>query len=121
GPGHLIVQAEHLSYAFAQERAIVRPWPEAPDVHAPKIERWLALDHPFGQILPGPARAGDTDGVEPGGDEQMAQFRGLAEDEIIVRGEAFRAVDKFCELAHLEGRDAMFAVFERLRKFVPRW
>jgi hypothetical protein len=69
------MQAEHLGNTFAQERAIIRPRPKATDINTPKIECWLAFDQPFGQIFPGAASAGDSDGIKTGGNEKIFQFR----------------------------------------------
>jgi hypothetical protein len=49
GPGHLVVQAEHLNHPLAEKFAVVGPLAEAPHIHAPQVEAGLAVDDPLGQ------------------------------------------------------------------------
>src|ERR1051326_3694975 len=119
GPGHLVVEPEHLGDAFPEEGPVIGPGPETADVDRPQVEGGLAVDDPFGEVFPGAAGAGDADGVEAGGDEEALQFGRLAEDELIVGSEAFGAVDEAGEGAGLEGGDAPAAVAERFGEFLP--
>src|SRR6185503_10543588 len=88
-PCHLVMKAQDFGYALAQERAVVRPWGEAPDVHTPKIDGRLSFDHPFGEVFSSAARTGDADRVESGSDEEVLEFRRFAKDEVVVRRKAF--------------------------------
>src|SRR5438445_4834065 len=119
GPGHLVVQTENLRDALTQKGAVVRPRSETANVHRPKVNRGLSFDDPFGKIFSRSAGARDADGVEAGGDEQISQFRRLAQDEVVVGRETLRPVDEPGELAGFQRGDAPLAVLERLRKFFP--
>ena len=66
---------------------------EAPDVHAPEVERRLAADDPLGHHLADAAGAGQPVRAESGGHEQPAHG-GLAEAELAVGRERLRAVDQ---------------------------
>src|SRR3546814_14301691 len=59
---------------------------------------------PLGERLPGAAAGGDAEGVEAGADEEVRQLRRLAEDEVAVRREAFRAVDELLDAGGLQRR-----------------
>src|SRR3546814_11769087 len=50
------------------------------------------------------AAGGDAEGVEAGADEEVRQLRRLAEDEVAVRREAFRAVDELLDAGGLQRR-----------------
>ena len=119
GPGHLVVQAEDLGGALAQEGAVVGVRPEPADIHGPQVHRRLALGHPLGQVLARAAGAGDAEGVEPGRHEQAAQLRRLAQEEVVVRGEALRAVDELGELGLLQRGNAPAAGPQRLGEPFP--
>jgi len=66
---------------------------KAQDVHRPEVKRRLAPHHPVGQHPARAAARGDAEGVEAGADIHVGAFRRLAQNEIAVRGKAFRAVD----------------------------
>ena len=84
--------------------------PEPPDVHLPQVELGLAIDDPRRDLAPDPTGAGDAVRREPGGDEEAADLR-LAEDELVVRGEALRAVDDAVDARVGHRRDAQDGAF----------
>ena len=57
--------------------------------------------YPLGQRPPGAAGAGDAEGVEAGTDVEVPQLRRLAEDEVAVRRERFRAIDQLLDAGGL--------------------
>src|SRR5690606_6641455 len=74
-PGHGIVFAVGLERAREDPAAVAVQRAEATDVHRPQIHRRLAPVDPFGERAARPAGAGDAEGVEPGADEEPAEFR----------------------------------------------
>ena len=79
----------------------------------------MPFDNPFREIFSSAAGAGDADGVEAGGDKEVSQLGGFAQDEVVVGREAFGAVDEFREPAGFQRRNAPAAILERFREFVP--
>src|SRR3954451_10050441 len=66
--------------------------PESADVHLPQVELGLAVDDPRRDLATDAARPGDAVGRETGRDEEAPDLR-LAQDELVIRREAFWAVD----------------------------
>src|SRR3546814_338074 len=78
--------------------------PAVPDGPRHEVVGRLAHMDPLGGRLPGAAAGGDAEGVEAGADEEVRQLRRLAEDEVAVRREAFRAVDELLDAGGLQRR-----------------
>ena len=74
---------------------------------------------PFGQRAPGAAGGRDADRVEAGGDEEVPQLRRLAEDELVVRGEALRAVVEHLDPGLGEHRDPRDRAVHQDREVIP--
>ena len=92
---------------------------EAADVDRPQVHRRLAGGDPVGKRAAGAARRGDTEGVEAAADVEPTHLRGLAEDEIAIRRERFRAVDQLLDARVLERRHAYERLFHQLLEVVP--
>ena len=99
------MHTEDLRDAIMQPGHIAVERCEAADVHAGEIGGGRSVDDPLGQCPPRPARRGDADRVEPGSDEEVGALRRLAEDELVVRREALRAVVELLETGALQGWD----------------
>ena len=66
---------------------------EVADVHFPDVVAGLTVKDPMRHHLTDAARPGQPVGAEAGGDEEAADF-GLAEAELVIRGERLRAIDQ---------------------------
>ena len=65
-----------------------------PDIHIPDIHLRAACIHPVGQRHTGTARRLNADRIKAGCDKEIAQLRGFPQQIAIIRGEAFRPVEK---------------------------
>ncbi len=113
------MQAEGLDGALPEPIGARGVGAEAPDVHVEKIHRRLAADDPFGEQLARAAAVGDAGGVESRGDEIIAHLGRLAEDEIAVRREALRAVEKRFHARFLQRRHPVDGVRHQRLELVP--
>jgi hypothetical protein len=93
--------------------------PEPADVHGPEVEGRLAGRDPLGQRLARTAGARDAERIEAAADEQAAQLRCLAENEIAIRGEGLRAVDQLLDARGLERRHADQRLLHQRLEMVP--
>ena len=84
----------------------------AADVVAPEVQRGIALRDPVGQRLAQPAGALDADGVEPGRNKIVAHLRRLADVELVIRGEAFRAAEELAPADFLQQRHPFHGILE---------
>ena len=105
-PVHGVEQAERLDRAVLQITAVALERHDAPDVDVPEIHRRMAVDDPVGEHLAGAARRLDADRIEAGGDEQVADFRRLAEEIAVIGREALRPVEEQLDAGLPENRDA---------------
>jgi hypothetical protein len=86
------VEAENLADAVAQPLVVPVERGEPPDVDADEIRGRLACRDPLGECFARPAGGRDAYRVEARSHEEVPQGGGLAEDELVVRGEALRSV-----------------------------
>src|SRR5271165_2359582 len=118
-PRHGVVQAEDLADPVVQPLVVPVEGGEAADVDRGQVQVRLSRRDPLGQRPPGTARGRDADRVEAGGDEEVPQLRRLAEDELVVRGEALRAVVEHLDPGLGEHRDALYGTVHEDREVVP--
>src|SRR5262249_56392018 len=78
---------------------------ETANVDRPEIEGWLTVGDPFGKRHAGAAAGRDAEGVKASAHKDAANLGRLAEDEIAIRREAFRAVDEFLDARPLHSRN----------------
>ncbi len=104
---HGVEQAQPLGGAFAQVMAVSLEGLHAANIYIAQIHRRQAVPDPVHQHLADPARALNADGVESAGDEQIADFRGFAEEIAIIRREAFGAIEKGLDTGFGEDRQAL--------------
>ena len=119
GPGDGVVQAEDLRDPVVQPLVVAVERREAAYVDAGQVHRRLAVHDPLGQGATGTARARDADRVESRGYEEVPHLRRLAEDELVVRGEALRAVVELADARLLERRDPVDCVLHQRREVLP--
>ena len=113
------MQAEDLGHPVVQPLVVAVEGGEAADVDRGQVQARLALGDPFGQRPPGAAGRGDADRVEAGADEEVPQLRGLAQDELVVRGEALRAVVEHLDPGLSQHRDPVDRAVHEDREVVP--
>ena len=113
------MQAEDLGYPVVQPLVVAVEGGEAADVDRGQVQAGLALGDPLGQRPPGAAGRGDADRVEAGADEEVPQLRGLAQDELVVRGEALRAVVEHLDPGLGQDRDPVDRAVHQDREVVP--
>src|ERR1041384_1057558 len=82
---------------------------EAVNIDRPEIEGRLALGDPFGERHAGTTSGRDTERVEPGADIYAANLGSLAENEVAIGREAFRAIDELLDARRLHGRNAAYS------------
>ena len=114
-----VVQAEDLADPVVQPLRVAVEGGEAPDVNRGQVQARLALDDPLGQRPARAARGRDAEGVEARGHEEVPQLRGLAEDELAVRGEALRAVVELLDAGLGQRRDPDDPVLHQDREVLP--
>ena len=118
-PGHRVVQAQDLGHPVVQPLVVAVERGEAADVDRGQVGARVALDDPLGQ---GPARAarrGDADRVEAGRDEEVVYLRRFAQEELVVRGEALRAVVELLDAGLGQGRDPADGAVHQDGEVVP--
>ena len=76
-------------------------------------------DDPLGQRPAGPARGGDADRVEARRDEEVAHLRRLAQDELVVGGEALRSVVELAYPRLRQRRDAQHRAVHQHGEVLP--
>src|SRR4029077_16153626 len=86
------MQAQNFADPVMQPLVVAVEPGEAPDVHRGQVEARLTLDDPIRPRPPGAARGRDAHGVEACPHEEVPQFWSLTENELVVWGEALRAV-----------------------------
>ncbi len=114
-----VVLAVGLERALAGPGAVLVQPGEAADVHGPQIHRLFAGRHPLGQHPTGAPGRGNAESVEPGTDEEAAQFRRLAEDEVAVGRERFRPVDHLLDAGGFQSRKPGKSGFHVLLEVIP--
>ena len=92
---------------------------ETADVDGPEVIGRGPGGDPFCEGHACPAPGGDAEGVEARADIEVAQFRRLAQDEIPVRGKAFRPVDQLFDACGGQGWHARQGVFHELAVVIP--
>ena len=118
-PGHGIMQPERFLDAVVQPALIVVEGGKATDIDRPKVHRRLAVHNPLGERAAGSAGAGDAHRIEAGPDEEILQFRRLAQDEIVVGREAFGSIIELAYLRLGKLRHADQRVFHQYLELVP--
>ncbi len=113
------MQAQDLADPVVQPLVVPVEAGEAPDVDRGQVQARLPLGDPLGQRPPGSARGCDADGVEAGPDEEVPQLRCLAEDELVVRGEALRAVVEHLDPGLGQRRDPLYRTVHQDLEVVP--
>ena len=73
---------------------------------SPEVHRRVAVDDPIGEHLAGASCRLDPDRIEAGSDEQVADFRRLAEEITVIGSEALRPVEEKLDADLPENRDA---------------
>ena len=106
GPRYGVVQTQDLADPVAQPPVVAVEGSEPADVDGGQIGVGLAVDDPLGECPTGAARGRDADRVEPGRDEEPTQLGGLPHQELVVGGEALRAVVELADPRVVQGRDA---------------
>ena len=119
GPRDFVVQAEHLGDPVVQPAVVAVERREAADVDAGEVAGGCAVDDPLRQRPARTARGGDAHRVESGADEEVVELGRLAEDELVVGGEALRAVVELLDAGHLERGDAQQRVVHQDLEVVP--
>ncbi len=79
----------------------------------------LAADDPLRQRPARSAGGGDADRVEAGRDEEVADLGRLAQDELVVRGEALRPVVELLDAGGVQRGDAQQRVLHQNGEVVP--
>ena len=102
-----VVQAEDLPHPVLEPLVVGVEAGETPDVDCDEVTRRFTIDDPLCERPTRAPRRGDPHGVEAGTDEEVPHLWGLAQDELIVRGEALRAVVELLDPRHAEGWDPM--------------
>src|SRR3546814_3390602 len=87
---------------------------EPPDVERPEVEAGAAFQNPLGHDGARPAAGGDAV-EEAAGDEEVAELRRLAHDEVAVGRIGDRSVD---ELTHAHGEIGRASCRERVCQYV---
>src|SRR5712692_9732784 len=118
-PRQRVVQPEDLADPVAQPAVVPVERGEPPDVDDGQVGARVAVDDPVGQRLARAARRGDADRVETGGDEEVPQLRRLAEDELVVRGEALRPVVQLLHAGRGQDRDPLDRAFHQDGEVLP--
>ena len=116
---HRVEATERLRRPFVQVALVRLRRGEAPDVDLGGVERGRALVDPLGQRLPGTGPVDDPLRVEPGGDVEVRDLRGLAEAEVHVGREGLERAQVARELGVLQGRDAPLRVAADRREVLP--
>ena len=119
GPGHLVVQAQHLGDAVGQPALVGVEAREAAHIDRPQVERGLALHDPLGQRLAGTAAGGDAHRVEAAADPEVGKARCRPEDEVVVGRERLGPVVELLDLRVGQRRHALDRVFHQDLERVP--
>ena len=114
----VVVGGIHLDGSRHGELAACILRPETTDVHLPRVEARLTVENPLAHHSADAAGARDAVRAEPGGDEESVD-RALAEHELVVRREAFGAVDQRDDLGGFGGRDPPNRVGHDRREPIP--
>src|SRR6266581_4860766 len=88
----VVVGAVDFIHARSDIAAAGRVGPEAPHIHVPHIQPWLAIYDPVRHHPAGAARARDTMRAEAAGDPEAAYIRRLPQDKLPVRRERLQPV-----------------------------
>jgi hypothetical protein len=113
------VEAEDLSDAVVEPLVVAVEPCEAADVDAGEVAGRLAFDDPLGERTPGAPGGRDAHRVEPRADEEPTHLRRLAEEELVVRGEALGAVVELPDAGLLQGRNPEQCAVHEHREVVP--
>ena len=119
GPGHLVVQAQHLGNAVGQPALVGVEAGEATHVDRPQVERGLALHDPLGQRLAGAAAGGDPHRVEAAADPEVGEARRRPEDKVVIGGERLGPVVELLDLRGGQRRHALDRVFHQDLERLP--
>ena len=113
------MEPEDLPHPVAQPPVVGVERGEPSDVDGREIARRLPLDDPLGQRPAGATARGDADRVEPRPDEEAPQPGRLAQDELIVRREALRAVEQLLETRLLQHGEPVDGRLHQHAEVVP--
>ena len=91
---HGVEQAEYLHSTVAQVGPVALEGHHAPNVYIPQIHRWMTMGNPVGEDLASTTRRLNPDGVEPGRNEKVIQFRCQPKLVAVIRRETLRPVEK---------------------------
>ena len=91
-PMHRVQQSEALGDTIVQIPTIDFKWMKAGNVELGQVHGRFPFNYPLRQRLAHPRRAEHCLGVKACRDVQAADFWGLADDEFVIRSEAFGAV-----------------------------
>jgi len=118
GPVHGIELAEGFRRPLAQVARVVLERHHAADVDVGHVHRRVAPDDPLGDHLAGAAGRLDADRVEAGGDEEVAQFRRLAQVIAHVGGEALGPAEELAQAHALERRHPVHGAFQNRHEVI---
>ncbi len=128
---HGIQQAERFHGSVVKILLVDLKRHHPPSIYIPKIHRRMSVDYPFGQHLAGAACRLNTDRIESSRQKEVRHLYRGAEPVSVIRGEAFRPVEKDLDSGLTEHRNSvdcttqllldMLDVFRQSPKFEFLW
>src|SRR5437762_2882605 len=118
-PPHCVMQPQRLDGAVGKMAAIRMEGREAADVDIEDIERRFAVDDPFRDQPAGATCVRNAGRIETGANEIAAELGRFAQNEITVKREAFRTVQKELDLGGLETRRTVNGVLHQDFELIP--
>ena len=115
----VVVRGVRLERLRAGVPAIAVVSAETAQIHPPDVDRRAPLQNPLGHHLADSAGAGDPVSAEAGGDEEAANVRRLAHDELAVRCERLGAVDQGDDFGSANGRHARNRLLHEIAEPLP--
>ena len=119
GPVHAVQRAYGLHRAVGQVSRMVLVAVETTDVHLGQVHRRVAGYDPLRDGLADPGAGGDAGRVQPRGDEEPPELRGLSHDVSVVGREALRADVEPVDAGFLHRRDTVGSGFPEDLEVVP--
>ena len=113
------MQAQDLTDPVVEPLVVPVERSEPSDIDCCEVAGRLTGNDPLGQRPSGSAARGDPHRVEPGPDEEVRQLRGLAQDELVIGGEAFGAVVELTDPRVLQGRNSLDCALHEDREVIP--
>jgi hypothetical protein len=110
---------QHLGHPVVQPADVAVEGGEAADVDPGEVGGRRTVDDPLRQRPPGAAGRGDAHRVEAGADEEVRALGRLAQDELVVRGEALGPVVELLEPGVFEIRNSQQRVLHEDLEVLP--